>query len=85
MRTLALATLALSLLGSGAAFADVIQTGTASRAPVFAPESGNTAAVTDIGSATQAPAFAYTSGKAVVVTDIGSASRAPVFMSTHAG
>jgi|GEM_PF-6211685 hypothetical protein len=40
MRTLTIATLALSLLGSSAAFADTIQVGTAHQPPVFATVSG---------------------------------------------
>jgi|GEM_PF-1341199 len=79
MRTIALAAFALSLLTSGAAFADAIQIGNANQAPVFAVRSGNTALITDVGSASRAPVFAATSGNGQIVTEIGSAKRAPVF------
>ena len=80
MRTLAIATFALSLLGSGAAFADAIEVGSASQAPVFAVESGNTADISDIGSASRAPVFSGLAGNGQIVTDVGTASRAPVFL-----
>jgi len=84
MRTITLAAFALSLLGSGTAFADVVQIGSATRAPVFAVTSGTSAAVADIGTAWRAPLFAVTSGNGHVLTDIGSASRAPMFAAVPA-
>ena len=85
MRTLALAAFVASLAISGSAFADAIQTGTASRAPVFAVASGNAAAVTDIGSASRAPAFASTVGTGQVVVQTGTATHAPVFALVQSG
>jgi hypothetical protein len=79
MRTLAYATLAFSLITSGAAFADAIEVGSASHAPVFATESGNSSNVVDVGSAHRAPVFAYPSGNIGGVIEIGNASHAPVF------
>jgi len=79
MRTLVFATMALSMLGSGAAFADATQIGDANQAPVFATVSGDTSAVIDVGNASQAPVFGQVSGNAATVTEIGNANHAPVF------
>ena len=78
MRTIALATLAFSLI-SGAAFADAIQVGNANQAPVFATNSGDTSDVVDVGTANQAPVFDYPSGNTSTVIQVGTANRAPVF------
>jgi hypothetical protein len=79
MRTLAYATLAFSLISSGAAFADAVEIGNASHAPVFATVSGNASDVVDAGSASRAPVFAHRSGNSGDVIEIGTASHAPVF------
>ena len=78
MRTIALATLAFSLI-SGAAFADALVTGTAKTAPVFGNVSGNASDVVDVGTASRAPVFAFPSGNSGDVIEIGTAKIAPVF------
>lgn len=83
MRTIALAAFAMSLIGSGAAYAEVLEIGSASHAPVFATTSGNSSYVVDAGSAHRAPVFAYPSGTSGDVIEIGNAHTAPVFAAVH--
>jgi hypothetical protein len=79
MRTLAFATLAFSLISGSAAFADSIQTGDASQAPVFATAPGDTSDVADVGSANRPPVFDHAYGSGTLVTQVGNANRAPEF------
>jgi hypothetical protein len=79
MRTFALAAFAISLVGSGAAYADALVVGNAKIAPVFANPSGDTSLVVDAGTANRAPVFAVRSGTTGDVIEIGNASTAPVF------
>jgi hypothetical protein len=83
MRTIALAAFAVSLIGSSAAYADALVTGTAKIPPVFAVPSGNTSYVVDAGSASRAPVYAYPSGTSGDVIEIGNAHSAPVFAQVH--